>query len=398
MKQTKILSMFTSALWFVASIAQSNNSPVQAPEISISNNINYYELQKTTPELTSAFINTTPERRDDGIKVGKLSSHPLAEKILTELGKEIENNKHTRYDSILISKNDQLLFESYYLKGRVNLPHSQASATKTYVTLAVGRAIQLGYLTMADLHKPVINFLKGLDAKKFAKGVDKITLDHTMSMRSGIRINEKFLDALDKKTENLTAQELVQTYFSKSSTITESSQVYRYQRSDPRITMLVLDSVVPGGAESFIKRELLNKIGIQTYDWEVNFGMLEGNYSAMLTSRDMLKLGRLMSDKGLWNKEQLIPTGFMDKAASKIAIPYSKEYDFSSFDYGYYIWQTDMKVDNKSYRCKLAWGGGGQYVIVFDELDLVIAVTARSRGTKDTTLELIEKRVLPLFT
>ena len=105
-----------------------------------------------------------------------------------------------------------------------------------------------------------------------------------------------------------------------------------------------------------------------------------------------------MKDKGLWNKERLIPAAFIKQATSKIAIPHSKNYDFTNFDYGYYIWQTDMTVGNQSYRCNMAWGGGGQYVIAFDELNLVIAVTARARGVEDKTLTLVEERILPLFT
>ena len=397
-QRLRFKNLLPTLLLFSAA-TQANTTALQAPEIEVTNNkVDYYKVQRTIPELSTAFIDTSPAQRNDGIKVGKLSVNPAVEKALAKLGKEIAENKHDKYDSLLISQNDQLLFESYYSKGRINLPHSQASATKTYLSLAVGRAIQLGYLTMEDLHKPVINFFKGLDQKSLAHGINKITLDHTLSMRSGLRIEDETLNALDKKAKTLAAKELVKTYFSKSAPVTKATQVYKYQRSDPRITMLVLDSVVPGGAEKFIKRELIDKLGITEFDWRNNFGLPEGNYSAMMKSRDMLKWGKLMKDKGLWNKERLIPAAFIKQATSKIAIPHSKNYDFTNFDYGYYIWQTDMTVGNQSYRCNMAWGGGGQYVIAFDELNLVIAVTARARGVEDKTLTLVEERILPLFT
>ena len=73
--------------------------------------------------------------------------------------KEIAENKHGRFDSFLILQQDKLLFESYYSRGRINLPHPQASTTKAYTALLLGRAIQLGYLTMDDLDKPLIKRL-----------------------------------------------------------------------------------------------------------------------------------------------------------------------------------------------------------------------------------------------
>ena len=63
-------------------------------------------------------------------------------------------------DSLLIWSRGKLLFESYYRRSRANYPHYQMSITKSYTALALGRAIQLGYLKMEDLDKPAIGFLK----------------------------------------------------------------------------------------------------------------------------------------------------------------------------------------------------------------------------------------------
>jgi hypothetical protein len=47
------------------------------------------------------------------------------------------------------------------------------------------------------------------------------------------------------------------------------------------------------------------------------------------------------------------------------------------------------------YDNKFVWGGGGQYVMTIEELDLVIVFTAHGRD--DITLALVPKRVLPAF-
>ena len=41
---------------------------------------------------------------------------------------------------------------------------------------------------MDDLHKPIVSFFPEIDTNGLAMGVERITLDHTLSMRSGLRI------------------------------------------------------------------------------------------------------------------------------------------------------------------------------------------------------------------
>ncbi|TQV78167.1 serine hydrolase [Exilibacterium tricleocarpae] len=367
-----------------------------APEINgLDSNSDFPSLDKTISPLEKAFIDAAPADRKDGISVGELG----AEKdTVNKLALEIADNQHDPYDSLLIAQNNKLVFESYYSHGRVNLPHYQASATKAYTALAVGRAIQLGYLTMADLDKPVVTFFKELDRKQLVEGANRITLHHLMSMRSGVRIERGKLRALLKNPEQLRGQKLVQTYLTHSKPISSDSQTYLYQASDPSIVMLVLDAVVPGSAGDFIKNELLDKMAIKIYHWTNSVsGVPETASGAMMTSRDMVKWGSLVINKGKWNDQQLIPKEFIDKATSKVAQPVDDDFDFSNFAYGYFFWRTDMKVDDKKYVVKLAWGGGGQYVISIEDLNLVIAITARARGIDDKTLELIEERVLPVF-
>jgi len=77
------------------------------------------------------------------------------------------------------------------------LPHGQASAVKGYTSLILGRAIQMGYLTMDDLDKPLMYFLKNLDAKKFVKGAEKITLHKALTMHGGLTIDREKWKAIE---------------------------------------------------------------------------------------------------------------------------------------------------------------------------------------------------------
>jgi len=390
----KIKGLITIAL-LISCNSFADQSDKNAPVIKIfSAKDSSYALEKTIPDLKKAFISSTPENQKDGIPVGELGIDGGDKDLILNLAQEIANNKHDVYDSLLIAHQGKLIFESYYSRGRIDLPHFQMSATKSYTALAIGRAIQLGYLTISDLDKPIVSFLKKLNREKFVKGAENITLHEAMSMRSGLNINWNKINKLEKLPEKLKGQALVQAYLENSAPVSEKPKAFRYQNIDADLVMQVLDAVVPGDAKSFIKNELLGKMGISTYRWDNDISDLPtGAYGTSMTSRDMIKRGTLVINKGKWQGKRLLPEAFIAKATSEII-----NTDIHNTSYGYFWWQTDMKVGDKNYFSKSARGGGGQYIMVFEQLDLVMVVTSHNiPGSDDNTIKLIQNRLLPAF-
>lgn len=321
--------------------------------------------------------------------------------MIVNFAQQLAKGKYGKIDSLLISHKDKLVFESYYLRGRLDLPHMQASTTKSYLSLAIGRAIQMGYLTMADLDKPLVSFLKNLDLTKVVDGAETITLHKAMTMQSGIRIAREQQKQFNTAPEKLKGQGQIQTYLENTSPVTAQSQVFHYQGADPQMVMQVLEAVVPGTAKDFIQKELLDKLGISNYTWhEDTSGLPMGPSGSSMTSRNMLKWGTLVMSNGKWHGEQLISKAFINKATNKIVSLGEDDIFFTSEEvtkpgYGYYFWLADMKVGNKTYQTKSAQGGGGQYIILVEELDLIVVFTAHERD--DKTMQITAKGVLPAF-
>lgn len=353
------------------------------------------------PYLEKPFIDTTPMARDDDIPVGTLGVDGGDKQAVLKLAREIADKNHGLFDSLLIAQNGKLLFESYYLRGRVDLPHMQASTTKAYLGLAIGRAIQLGHLTMADLDKPLISFLDDLDPSKFTDGAEKITLHHAMTMRSGLQLSREQLRAFNDAPDQLKGQGQVQVYLEHSQPISKETQTFDYKSTDPRLVMQVLDAVVPGTAKDFIKDELLDKLGITNYGWEEDAsGLPMGPFGSQMTSRNMVKWGNLVRNKGEWSGEQLISKEFIEKATNRIVRPSAEDAFFvgnnvSNPGYGYYWWQADVKAGGKSYFTTSAQGGGGNYIILIEELDLMIVTTAHDRN--EAMMQFTADRILPAF-
>jgi CubicO group peptidase (beta-lactamase class C family) len=352
------------------------------------------------PPLDAAFIDTSPADRNDGITVGALKLQGGKGDMIVKLAEEIAAGQHDAIDSLLIAHKGELLFESYYARGRVDLPHPQASARKTYTAMALGRAIQLGHLTMADLDKPVISFFDDLDESKFAEGAELVTLKHALTMTTGIRISEQQWEEFRQNPEMMRGRNEVQSILEHSLPITEESQTFVYGIG-PDLVLQVIDASVPGSASDFIEEELLSKMGFSNYSWRIDSsGRRETGLPTSMTSRDMMKWGMLIATKGEWNGEQLLPQAFIEQATSKVIDTSAESVfgggpDVSDQGYGYFMWNADLKSGDKSYYSTSAQGGGGQFIILVDELDLLVVATASERHP--STLQLTAERILPAF-
>lgn len=378
-------------------MASAEENDATAPEATAAEaEMSFWDI----PYLEAAFIDTAPTDRQDGIVVGKLGVDGGDEAMIVKLAEEIASGQHGELDSLLIAHKNKLLFESYFRRGRVDLPHGQASATKTYTSLALGRAIELGYLTMADLNKPLISFFDELDSTRFADGVELITLHKALTMSTGIHISEEQWEEIEEEPGKVKSQQHLQAMLERTTPITPESQSFVYG-TGPGLVMQVIEAVVPGSAEDFIKTELLDKMGITNYSWQTHInGLPEAGWRVSMTSRDMVKWGTLIANNGKWNGEQLVSEAFVRQATRRI-VREAEDENFSDrgsvFDtaYGYFTWQAYLSTGDKRYFSEAARGGGGQYIIVIDSLDLVIAVTAHDRD--DDTSSLVGGRILPAF-
>ena len=352
-----------------------------APEVTDLNAADIsFEKEKGIPYLKKPFITLQPRDRNDQLTVGALGKDGgNKEKILhyvRKLAEPADSPKHGKTDSLLIAYKDKLLFESYFRRGRANYPHYQMSITKTYTAYAIGRAIQLGYLKMEDLNKPVVSFLKQINPNQLAKGVDKITLDQAMQMRSGIRLPKKKIGEIVRKPDLLKGQGQARAYLQFTNPISNQlPQPFKYQSADTVLTMQVLESVVPGSAEDFIRNQLLKPMGIINYGWQEDLsGFPKSAAGSSVLSRDTITMGLLTPNKGIWNGKQHLPKEFIKQATSPLV------QTSPTNSYGYFWWSQVRKVGEKKYPCIQGRGAGGQFIFVFPTIDLVAAVTAHNQG------------------
>ena len=308
--------------------------------------------------------------------------------------------------SLLALRGDTLVWEQYWgghemdivwpvegSKGEVQLSdpypashdrhelHNLKSCTKSVMATIVGIAVGRGDLPAIDT--PVCEVLpayfEGVDTRKRA-----ITLRHLLAMRSGLAWEENGPPTLDW----LHADDLVDFTLRTLELRAEPGATWCYSTADSHLLSACLAAAAGMPTLDYARVHLFRPLGIGDHRWSTDpQGRHIGGSELFLTGRDMLRLGRLARLRGHWNGEQLVDADWFELC---IAPQEGVTHDFLLADgtpsgmtwpdgvrfypesYGYQWWRTTIG----RHPSFLAQGLGGQIILVVDDLDLVVAMTA----------------------
>ena len=343
-----------------------------------------FNRQAEIPNLKKAYISSSPQDLNDGLKVGQLDV-PEAVKAIEALRMADSKGEFANLDSILIWNNGKLVFEMYARRGRVDAPHYAMSITKTLTSMALARAIQLGHLKLSDLNRPVLDFIPNINRKKIKPGVETITLSDVLMMKSGLRFKDRFTEHRLAAAYN--EQEYFQQLFENTAAVTPQSKKYKYGGVDPLLVMMVINQKVPGRVQDFIHKELISNVQGDVYLWSKHgSGLPKAGAGSSFTSRALVKLGVTVLQGGKFNGRQLLDPDYV-----KLIMDRQK-------GEGYFYFFHNRRVRSEEINFISGIGAGGQLMSIFPELNVVAVATSHNKkGQNGKPLEAIMNHLIPLF-
>jgi len=326
---------------------------------------------------------TVPDQRDDGLTVGELRSVARDEEALSQLVVKLGAGEFGEVDSLLIAKDDRLLLEEYFRDAGIDKLHPTRSHTKSVTSYAVGKAIEQEKIKSVD--DPILQYLPEVDATKILPGIEKLTIKDCLSMSAGLRGSKK-----NKQPKGLKKDTLVPWILEDWTTeLVTDQRRFSYSYSDPIIISHVLFNATGKTIEEMAVEHFFKPMGIERYKFRtLGTGLTNPIDNMELRSRDMLKLGLLTLNGGVWNGKQLLNKAYIDEATTAHAVVNKTE------AYGYFWWVNRINVNGKSCEVKTAFGAGGQMIYVIPELDLVVVFTAE-KADKRKLLALVQDRIVP---
>ena len=277
---------------------------------------------------------------------------------------------------VLIVRHGYLVYERYFNDFARENKQNTSSVTKSITSALVGIALRQGYLK--NLDRKVADFFPEYLTPETDPLVQQITIKHLLTMSSGFNKDDLYL----KTTQEKFQQKLVH----------EPGAFFEYNNDVTDLLSPLLMKATNSSLLDFAKKNLFSPLGIADVTWEIPSAppfdqepYQRASQGIYLTPRDMAKLGYLYLNRGKWNRKQIIPADFV-KASTQKQIKTD-----DATDYGYLWWVKPLG----GHPCYFAFGRDGQYICVFNDLDMVVVITAEKEEVININLDIIGRFIIP---
>lgn len=264
-------------------------------------------------------------------------------------------------DSLIIySKDKGILFEEIN-EEKINI----RSIAKFVTSLACGILIDKSNgdfnedTLIYDILKDKVNISNKKNIPKLKNIRVRDCLTHTMGYRDIILMSKEIGD-LDKNSL-LDYALSYPLYF-------EPGEEFLYSNAGYYVLSATMQEYLGFDLYDFINENLFAKIGIENPSWDRYGKYLVGASKLYLSAEDLLKLGILVMNDGVYKGKMVVSSEWIEKISSKV---YKNEKDYedqsyiSNDYYGYGLWTGKDGVTYAS-------GTGGQYVIFLKKEGIII--------------------------
>ena len=330
---------------------------------------------------------TAPVADNDGLPAARASSVGFDERQLERLIQRLIDTVQTsgstpQIHSLLVARKGKLVLEEYFSGFDRDKPHDTRSAAKTFSSVLVGAAMQKGFPISASTSITQLLASRGPfenpDPRK-----DRITLAHLMTHGSGLDCddNEDSSPGGEYNMQVQTAKPDWWKYMLDLKMIHDPGTHFAYCSGSMNLV---------GGAVTVGTKTWLPEFFDRTIAQPLQFGRYYYNLmptgeaytggGVFMRPRDLLKIGQLYLNGGVWNGRHILPKEWVIASTRPQTPAPGAPADTISGTDGYAWHLGYMKSGGKRYRWYQSNGNGGQLLLVIPDLELVVVFTAGNYG------------------
>jgi CubicO group peptidase (beta-lactamase class C family) len=319
-------------------------------------------------------VEYTPQSGDDW-KVSTPAEQGLEPKLVAELFRNAAELE-TLY-GLLVIKNDHLIAEGYFNEGSLEQKAQVQSVTKSYTSALVGIALDQGCLTSVD--QKMLDFFPELAGQVSDPRKLQITIRDMLQMRSGYPWEETD-PALWEGLLSGDYLPLIEDF----PLVSDPGTDFNYSGITSHLLGVIVARACDTDLKSFGQAYLFSAMDAEVGDdWiQDREGYYIGLAGIHSTARDMAKFGSLYLNNGEYDGRPVMSADWVTDSLQR----YTEGLNISGWfpgitsrfgyfrDLGYgYQWWSGRAGDR---RFNYAAGHGGQFIILLDELDMIIVTTA----------------------
>ena len=354
------------------------------------------------------YVYTVPEETGDGWETASLSSVGMSTDGLVNLVDRINIKLYTEVHSVVIVKNDKLVFEEYfpghdfnysgnnfhgaYIDFNRDTRHNTHSATKSFTSALVGLAIENGFIQSVDdkIFDYFPDYSNLLDSLK-----EMITIEHLLTMSSGFEWNEWDVSVTQSNHDivRMNSSPDPVYYVLNKPVVNEPGTVYYYNGGTVDVLGQLVRQASGMNVKNFSRAYLFEPLGITNYNWQTLYpsGITCCHGDIYITPRDMAKFGYLYLKKGLWQGTRIISEEWVNNSIQNhITPPVTWAYG-----YGYLWWLRRYYSNGHYYYSFNAEGWGGQQIIIIPSENMIVVFTGANYVNDPPNDEIMSSYILP---
>jgi len=348
-------------------------------------------MASVTSHAQSADLCTPPKNLNDGWQTNHIGTQNIDTTLIAKLCQQLHTEEHLIH-SVLLVRDKELVLEAYFGENNVSQPHDLRSATKSISAILMGIAIDKGFIT--DVNDPISKYLKELvPTKNLDERKAKITIKYLLTMSTGLDCNDWDKNSKGQEDKIYKKKDWL-PYFLNLEMVNEPGEVANYCTMGQILANKIIENASGMSIDVFAEKYLFEPLAVTNYRWghTSKKEVIPAGKRLFMTSRDMAKIGQLILNGGRWNDTQIVSENWITAATTL-------KTKITGIDYGYLWWNIPFSINNSIVVSKTATGNGGQYIMVFPELEMVAVFTGGAYNSQEDKIPfaILQDVFLPTF-
>lgn len=344
---------------------------LKTPDLKVGNKIADGEIQLIIPKKNISEQQIAIQKILPGSD-WQVSKEKFNQEKIRLLNKKIAENRFREITGIVVIKNEKLLLEEYFNhSGRDSLQDTR-SVGKSFSSALMGIAIKDGYIKNENQALKEFYDLKQLG--NYSSKKDQVTIKSLLTMSSGFNGNDDDYESPGNEENMYPTDNWIKFILDLPMTDNTIGKKWSYFTAGVVLTGDILDKSVPKGLKDYADQKLFQPLKISNYKWQFTPQQKPSLAGGLrMSALDFAKFGQLYKNNGTWNGKTILDKEWIKKTFTNYFT------DTKDFDgYGYLFWRKIYKVGNKNYEAYQSSGNGGNKIIIFTEIPVVMVITAKA--------------------
>ena len=282
----------------------------------------------------------------------------------------------TKIHSLLVVSGGEVVLDAYFYPYDGSTLHDQASVTKSVMTSLIGIAADQGKL---DLDAPMLSFFPDRQIANRDENKERITVRHLASNTAGMQC----IHHPDEPTARAMHASPDWVQFTLDlPMVARPGTTFAYCSPGMHLLSAILQQATGMSTLEFARANLFEPLGITDVQWPGDpQGITNGHGELYLHPHDAARIGFLWLHDGQWDGQQIVSRQWV-RASSQRQIDTGPAYG-EDYGYGWWIARPDEAPTFS------AEGRGGQQVLVYPAMNMVLVLTGSGFGLDDVDEYLI---------